>query len=336
MNLLEQFVNDGIEELLLVVGSQPRAKNLGRWIIYKNQNVMLSDWGKLTQSLLSEKQKTDLDLIGTTSGQFVQKTGVYQYQFFQKSDLFKFYIIRQDNQVEEFQIPQRGVDFLKKSSALTLFVGIKEAKVNLMIEQSLKLICQEQLQNILVLNQIGQLGVAGNGMNLVCMNYESIDDLRVENLYRGFDCVVFIEPDRSIFHFILNLLDTGIKVILKINSKTIVHAIQKLLSYYSTDQNSQLRVVDQLDAIFLQMRHNQDCFVHEIVFLNEQFRQLVHEQKWTEIEQFLSQVNDHPNLISLNQSLLQLILKRKIDLRKAFELTRYPSQLDLMLKKVGV
>lgn len=336
MNLIELFVNDGFDEMLVVVGGQPRAKKLGRWIVFKNQNMMLSDWGKLIQSLLTDKQKSDLDVLGTTSGQIIQKNNCFQYHFFQKSDLFKFHVVRQELSSVEIQLPQRGIDFLKKSNGLNLFIGTKDSKINLLIDQSLKSISQDQLQNFLVLNPEGIGGVGGMSDNYTVMNYNESDVLKDEKLYHGFDCIVFIEPEESLLRVILNLLDNGVKIILSMHARTVIHSIQKILSYFSNDRNSQLRFIAQIDAIFYQMKYGHDCYIHELVFLNDQIRQLIHEQNWTEFDQFLSQTSDHPNLMTLNQSLIQLILKRKIDLRKAFELTRYPGQLDLMLKKVGV
>ena len=316
MNLLEQFVNDGCDELLVVVGGQPRAKKLGRWLIYKNQDIMLSDWGKLSQSL--------------------QKNCQYHFHFFQKSDLFKFYLIRQEISTGEIELPQRGIEFLKKSNGLTVFIGVKDAKLNLLIDHSLKMMGQDLIMNTLVLNPEGVAGIYGSSENYTIMNYIDIDILKCDKLYHGFDCVVFIEPVAGLIQIILHLLDKGIKVIISVNARNILNAIQKILSFMTNDRNSQLRLFAQTDALFYQMKSGQDCYVHELVFLNDQIRQLIHEQRWNEFEQFLSQSNDHPNLISMNQSLIQQILKRKIDLRKAFELTRYPNQLDMMLKKVGI
>jgi twitching motility protein PilT len=39
---------------------------------------------------------------------------------------------------------------------------------------------------------------------------------------------------------------------------------------------------------------------------------------------------------TMNQSLFQLLMKRKIELKTAFEFSPAPEDLDLILKKVGV
>ncbi len=50
----------------------------------------------------------------------------------------------------------------------------------------------------------------------------------------------------------------------------------------------------------------------------------------------LRKTEDKSGFLSLNQSLLQLLIRRKIDITAAFETTRDPEDLDMLLKKVGI
>ncbi|MGE5085298.1 MAG: hypothetical protein ACM3MG_03295 [Bacillota bacterium] len=45
---------------------------------------------------------------------------------------------------------------------------------------------------------------------------------------------------------------------------------------------------------------------------------------------------ENSGILTLNQSLLQHLIRRRIDLKTAFETSREPDHLDQLLKKVGI
>lgn len=336
MNILEQFVNEGFDELLLVVGHEPRAKKLGRWVILKNHVIMLSDWAKIINQILSEKQKSDLDVIGFVGGQFVLKQQSFQFSCLQRSDLLKVNLVKNQTSIDDIQLPARLTEYLKKTNGLTVFGGQKDSKLNVLVENCIQQMKTDVFQNILVVKNTTDMHFVKMNTQIISVQLNLNENENSQGLFDGFECVVFVQPSEKIFKSILNLVESGTKVFVVLSGKGIVNLMQKLTSYFLDDRQAQLRLIDQLDGIFYQQCYHSDCYIHEFLFMNQSLRQMIIEQNWLEIENFLSQTTDHPNLVSLNQSLIQLILKRKIDLRKSFELTRFPSQLDQMLKKVGV
>ena len=74
----------------------------------------------------------------------------------------------------------------------------------------------------------------------------------------------------------------------------------------------------------------------EILLMNPSIRNLVRENKLHQIYGMMQVGQDKTGMITLNQSLLQLLLKRKIDVRAAFMCSNDPEELDRMMKQAGV
>ena len=74
----------------------------------------------------------------------------------------------------------------------------------------------------------------------------------------------------------------------------------------------------------------------EILVLNSSIRNLVRENKLHQVYGMMQVGQDKSGMATLNQSLVQLVLKRKIEVRTAFTYTSDPEELDKMLKVAGV
>jgi twitching motility protein PilT len=54
------------------------------------------------------------------------------------------------------------------------------------------------------------------------------------------------------------------------------------------------------------------------------------------LEKMMRESDKDSGMRTINQSLINLIIRRKIDLKKGFELSPAPSELDSMLKQIGI
>ena len=72
------------------------------------------------------------------------------------------------------------------------------------------------------------------------------------------------------------------------------------------------------------------------MILNPSIRNLIRENKLHQIYGMMQIGQDKSGMITLNQSLLGLVIKRKVDVRTAFMFSSDPEELDKMLKTAGV
>lgn len=74
----------------------------------------------------------------------------------------------------------------------------------------------------------------------------------------------------------------------------------------------------------------------EIILMTPAIRTAIRQEDLTVVEGLLKNGDETSGMVSFNQSLLQLLLRRKIDIKTAFEASWDPGHLDQILKKVGI
>lgn len=76
------------------------------------------------------------------------------------------------------------------------------------------------------------------------------------------------------------------------------------------------------------------CF--EICVSTPAIREILEKKELGNLEKIMAQSGESTGMRSLNQSLLQMVLRRKVDMKVAFQYSRKPEELDQMLNKAGI
>ncbi len=74
----------------------------------------------------------------------------------------------------------------------------------------------------------------------------------------------------------------------------------------------------------------------EVLLPTPEIRSLIREENLAKIDQLIRKDQEKTGMISMNQSLMNLLVKRKIEIRQAFEVCPDPDELDQLLKKAGL
>jgi twitching motility protein PilT len=77
-------------------------------------------------------------------------------------------------------------------------------------------------------------------------------------------------------------------------------------------------------------------FAHEVLLSKPDVRDFISDENLKGVEHLLVNSAENSGILTLNQSLLQHLIRRRIDLKTAFENSRHPDNLDQLLKKVGI
>lgn len=140
----------------------------------------------------------------------------------------------------------------------------------------------------------------------------------------------------------VNLQEEGRLVILQISAPSLLTSLHRIFGLALQTQNSHLlwRVVEGLILLFSQTRVNlsaaEALFAHEVVLASPEVKKCLWAGELKEFEQLTRTAGEHSGIVTLNQSLLQLLIRRRIEIKTAFEISRDPVDLDHLLKKVGV
>jgi twitching motility protein PilT len=74
----------------------------------------------------------------------------------------------------------------------------------------------------------------------------------------------------------------------------------------------------------------------ELLLVTQKLRAPLREGRWELLEEEMKASGEKTGMRTMNQSLLQLLLRRRIEMRTAFAESQNPDEFDLLLKKVGI
>jgi twitching motility protein PilT len=140
----------------------------------------------------------------------------------------------------------------------------------------------------------------------------------------------------------MNICETGHLVFATLHTNSAVSTITRMVNVFPSDQQDRIRTQLSLTlnaTISQRLIPGIKGGLHvamEILILNPSIRNLIRENKLHQVYGMMQVGQDKTGMITLNQSLLQLVLKRKIDVREAFGYSPEPDELDKMLKVAGV
>ncbi len=148
--------------------------------------------------------------------------------------------------------------------------------------------------------------------------------------------------DRESMLTLLGICEEGRLVVQIVMAPSVISATHKVMTALVGQGETHLlwRFVDQLSLLVNQMQvvstQGSALTIHEMILGTPKIKQLLLDKKMSEIETVLKESNEDRGMVSFNQVLLKLLIRRKIDLKAAFLKTRDPEHLDQLLKSVGV
>ena len=136
--------------------------------------------------------------------------------------------------------------------------------------------------------------------------------------------------------------ETGHLVFATLHTNSAVQTINRIVSVFPGEQQERIRVLLSftLQGVISQrlLPSMQGGRVAAIEFLamTPSVRNLIRENKLHQIGAMMQVGQEQSGMVTMNQSLVSLVLKRKIEVKTAFSATTEPEQLEQLLKKAGV
>lgn len=168
-----------------------------------------------------------------------------------------------------------------------------------------------------------------------------LDRLPVNGSLKDADIVIYRGPtDPASTLELINFAEEGRLVIQAVMSPSVVGSLHKVFSTLNQDKHLIWRFVDQLALVLTQMKikdiNERDFFVHEVMLTTPAIKKCLLSKDVESLESQLKENTEDQGMVSLNQNLLKLLIRRRIDLKTAFLMTRDPENLDQLLKRVGI
>ena len=342
--LLIQAKAKKAEEFLFVVGSEPRARLSSGWVSLRSSPGLITEWNLLLQTLLNNNQRATLDTLGFVQGETSIENVRMGFSFFQNDTTMKAILdLDLEGAKKEFQLPPSVLDTCLRMKGLVLLAGAGESGQIWALHRILQKMGEEKTFVGVVFSRKPFPQVKEVRASFIYHNGNFSRHEEKECLLEGVDMVVFEDfGDDHTFEDALALAERGVFVIYSMKAPSVSNAIRRVLAVVKQkySEHGAPRVAEVLSLAAGQYAaegvSGEKVFAHEVLLAKPQVRTMIEGGDVRSIETLLQTSAENSGILTLNQSLLQLLIRRRLDLKKAFEISRDPENLDQLLKKVGI
>lgn len=159
---------------------------------------------------------------------------------------------------------------------------------------------------------------------------------------RTADIVVIDSDSLELYEAALRLAETGKLVIITMSSTTAIRGIERFCDLCEGHPSQIWRRFSQVLhlAVGLRLAPAAEGMgrvgLFEMLVGNQDVRKAIQAHDLYQIDHLMKTSGDKTGMRSMNQSIFQALLKRKIEFRAGFDMSQEPEELDQLLKKVGI
>lgn len=349
--LLKAAVKQGASDLHIVAGSPPVLRVDGRIVRVKTPELTAEDTRKLCYSILTDSQKGKFEAVKELDFSFGIKSMARfrANMFFQRgavSGVFRR-IPYEIPELESLGLPKSVFDLTQNPTGLVLVTGPTGSGKSTTIAAIIDKINKERRGHIITIEDpieyvhqhksciVNQREVGADTASYrSALKYLLRQDPDV--------CLMGEMRDLETIESALILAETGHLVFATLHTNSSVQTINRIVSVFPAEQQERIRV--QLSFVLNGVVSQRLIpgikgglvAATEILVMNPNIRNLIRENKLHQVYGMMQIGQEKTGMQTLNQALLKLIVKRRIELRTAFSFSADPEELDKLLKQAGI
>jgi twitching motility protein PilT len=351
LQLLKFAVDQGASDVHLVAGCQPALRVNGRIVRVKTEAMTREQTRKLCYSVLSDAQKSKFEEARELDFSFdVKNLARFRANYFFQKNAVTGVFRRVPVTIPKFQdlgLPNSVAELCNLPYGLVLVTGPTGSGKSTTIASMIDKINTERYGHIVTLEDPIEF-VHSHKNCIVNQREVGVDTasykaamkylLRQDPDY----CLLGEMRDLETIDAALLTAETGHLVFATLHTNSAIQTINRIVSVFPSEQQERIRVLLSftLQAVISQrlIPSIQGGRVAAIEFLlmTPSIRNLVRENKLHQIAAMMQVGQEKSGMVTMNQSLLNLLIKRKIDMKTAFASSPEPEQLDQLLKKAGI
>lgn|GEM_PF-4671248 len=236
-------------------------------------------------------------------------------------------------QIADYNLPPLYLQSLQKNPGLYVICGAQRSGKSRLAAALADDLCQKGL---------GVAAFADTPLSLKelsAVNFHSSRLVQAEALTSGFDVIVIDSLLPGSWRQGLLLAEQGLRVIMTSPQAELRTACLRLGEKVSSE-NGLARLTASLQSV-IQLRlvdglEEKKQMAYALLSLTDSLRGLINNHSWSELQKAMFESSDNLGSRTLNQCLMNLMLKRKIDFKVGFAESPNPEELDHMLERVGV
>jgi Tfp pilus assembly pilus retraction ATPase PilT len=336
-NLLEQSVFKNGHEVSFILGHKILTKSGRDWNEVKGDVLSQGEWEDLKDVCLQGNEKVQLETKGFVVGLYESKKHKWKFSFIERKDCFRAHLSlvkSQDETLSQIENPLFW-DTVKKEKGLFIVAGERRQGKTALLHE---ILTNDQK------NKISLVGIHSAVQNHNWSEIDSVVQLGIDTIDLDFNHILYEGVERIIIdtNSIKNwkkwieIAEQGQCVILTLSSNSIKTIINKLTS--ELDESTAQRLFNILNGIVLQKLVGP--FYHpcsEILIFKENQKNVINTYIQNKnINKLNLSADFKESYQSMNQAIIQKLIRRKIDVQAAFDASDDPETLDASLKKMGL
>jgi twitching motility protein PilT len=349
--LLKATIKQNASDLHIVAGSAPVLRVQGQIIRFKSESLSPDQTQNLCYSILTESQKSRFEATKELDFSFgIKDMARFRVNMFQQRGAVSGVFRRIPLEIPDLHkigVPKAVQDLVNYPSGLVLVTGPTGSGKSTTLAALIDKINKEVRGHIITLEDPIEY-VFPHRSSIVNQREVGVDSVSykaaLKHILRQDPDVCFMGElrDFETIEAALNVAETGHLVFSTLHTNSAVGTINRIVNVFPADQQDRVRT--QLSLVLnavvsqrlLQSTDGGLVPAFEIMILNPSLRTLIRENKLHQVYGMMQTGQDKSGMITMNQSLLKLVLSRKVEVRTAFLNSADPEELDKMMKAAGV
>ena len=349
--LLKAAVKQNASDLHIVAGSPPVLRVEGRIMRVKAPDLNADQTRELCYSVLTDAQKSRFETTKELDFSFgIRAMARFRANlFFQKGGVSAVFrrIPVEIPELDSLGLPPIVHDLIKYTTGLVLVTGPTGSGKTTTIAAMIDKINREQRGHIITLEDPIEY-VHPHKSCIVNQREIGVDSVSyraaLKHVLRQDPdiCMMGELRDLETIDSAMTICETGHLVFATLHTNSAISTITRIVNVFPAEQQDRIRTQLSLTmnaAISQRLVPGAAGGMHvamEILIMNPSIRNLVRENKLHQVYGMMQIGQDKTGMVTMNQSLLQLVMKRKVEVRTAFTYSPDPEELDKMLKTAGV
>jgi twitching motility protein PilT len=349
--LLKSAVKQEASDLHIVAGSPPVLRVAGRIVRVKTGELTSEDTKKLCYSILTESQKSRFEATKELDFSFgIKNMARFRANLFVQKGAVSGVFRRIPMKVpttDELGLMKSIVNLVHFPTGLVLVTGPTGSGKSTTIAALIDKINAERRGHIVTLEDPIEY-VHEHKNSIINQREIGTDTVNFKTALKHIlrqdpdVCLMGELRDLETIEAALTIAETGHLVFATLHTNSAIQTINRVVSVFPHDQQDRIRaqLSFTLNAVVSQRlipgAKGGQVLAIELLALNSSIRNLIRENKLHQVYGMMQVGQDKSGMTTMNQTLANLVLKRKIDIKNAFSVTDDPDELDKILKKAGI
>jgi twitching motility protein PilT len=349
--LLKAAVKQGASDLHIVAGSPPVLRVDGRIVRVKSPDLNADQARQICYSILTDQQKGRFEATKELDFSFgIKSMARFRANLFLQRGAVSGVFRRVPLDIPDLELlglPKAVADVVNFPSGLVLVTGPTGAGKSTTIAALIDKVNKETRGHIITLEDPIEY-VHAHKSCIINQREVGVDTVSyraaLKHVLRQDPdvCMLGELRDLETIDAALSICETGHLVFATLHTNSAISTITRIVNVFPGDQQERIRTQLSLTLnTILSQRlvpaiKGGMAVAMEVLVMNPNIRNLIRENKLHQIYGMMQVGQDKSGMVTLNQSLMKLVLARKVEMRVAFQYSADPEELDKLLKQAGV